>query len=65
VRNLFQGFDEPDSAALGLYTDRFGKPLSNVYRGNTFDRCTQVFAESEKGLWRAAETGENTIVRKD
>ena len=62
LRNRFQGFDEPDSAALGLYADRFGKPLSNVYRNNTFDGCTKVFSESEKGLWAAADTGENTVL---
>jgi hypothetical protein len=60
--NLFQGFGEPDSAALGLFPDRFGKPPANVYRGNAFDRCTQVFVESDKGLWKAADSGNNTIV---
>jgi hypothetical protein len=61
VGNRIYGFDEADSAALGLYPDRFGKPMANVYRGNTLERCTQVYAESEKGLWKAAQSGENVI----
>jgi hypothetical protein len=60
--NRFFGFDEPGSAALALYPDRFGKPLRNLYRGNLFQRCAAVMAESEQGLWNAALSGGNQFV---
>ena len=60
IGNQIHGFDEPDSAALGLYPDRFGKQLRNSYRSNSFDGCTRVFADAEKELWDAADTGENS-----
>jgi hypothetical protein len=62
VENQFHGFDEPDSAALGLYPDRFGRQLRNAYRRNTFGQCANVFAESEEGLWKAADIGETAVV---
>jgi hypothetical protein len=60
--NQIHGFDEPGSAALGLYPDRFGKPVRNIYRRNTFDRCASVFADADKKLWDSADTAENTIL---
>ncbi len=63
--NHVQGFDEPDSAALGLYPDQFGEPVRNVYRRNTFDGCSRMFVESEKALWEAADTGENSIITRN
>jgi hypothetical protein len=53
--NGFSGFDEAGSVALGLYPDRFGQPMKNVFRGNTFDACAAMVGEGVKGLWDAAQ----------
>lgn len=54
VGNLFQGFDEPGSVALGLYLDRQGQPPTGFYRNNQFSDCKQVVAEEQKGIWEKA-----------
>lgn len=61
VGNQIHGFDEPGAAALGLYRDLFGKPLRNSYRRNAVDKCASLFAEAEKELWNAADTGDNVM----
>lgn len=60
--NTFCGFDEPGSAALALYPDRFGKQPPNLYLRNVFDRCAAAVAESEKGLWEAASKSGNLFL---
>jgi hypothetical protein len=60
--NCVSGFDEAGSAALGLYPDRFGRPLQNLCRNNTFERCSSVVSESEKGLWDALVTSDNSFL---
>jgi hypothetical protein len=55
LNNTFSGFDEAGSTALGLYADRFGRAMSNLCRGNTFDRCPVVVREEAKGLWDAMQ----------
>jgi len=53
IGNQISGFDEPDSTALLINPDRLGKACPNLYRGNIFERCSKVVAESKKGLWKA------------
>ncbi len=62
VGNHFFGFDEPGSAALRLYPDRFGSPLQNLYRDNIFDHCANVLAEGSEKLWDAAGTTGNIFL---
>ncbi len=45
--NVFSGFDEPGSVALGIYPDRFGEPLQNLERGNTFTDCATPVGEQQ------------------
>lgn len=51
--NLFCGFDEPESVAVMLLPDRFGKAVANVVSGNLFERCGKPRGESQAGLWEA------------
>ena len=51
--NVFQGFDEPGSLALGLYLDRLGQPPASFYRGNQFVGCPKPVAEERPGMWAA------------
>ncbi len=60
--NRFYGFDEPGSAVLALFPDRFGKPLRSLYQGNLFEKCASVTSESQKGLWDASLSGGNTYL---
>jgi hypothetical protein len=62
VGNQISGFDEPDSAALGLYPDRLGKPLDILVRGNIFQHCTFVAAERQPELWNAAHVVDNEFL---
>jgi hypothetical protein len=59
VGNHFFGFDEPGTNVLGLWPDRSGNPLPNVYHRNTFDHCTAVVAPQAIRLWEAAYTRGN------
>jgi len=60
--NLFAGFDEPGSVALSLYPDRAGRTTTPLYRNNTFRQCAQVVAESQPGLWEAAQKSGNLFI---
>ena len=60
--NLFAGFDEPGSTALGLGPDRLGNPLANLYRGNTFRKCAAIIADTDKQWWSAAKSEGNTYL---
>lgn len=69
VRGLFQlednrffGFDEPDSAVLKLSPTRLGKPAACLVRGNTFQQCRNIVAETEAGLWKACVSTGNIFV---
>lgn len=53
IGNDISGFDEPASVGLSLYPDRFGKPMANLIRGNSIERCTVPVGESRQGLWEA------------
>ncbi len=59
IGNHFQGFDEAESAVLGLYPDPLGQPMPNTYLRNIFQGCAHVLAESQPGLWAASQTGDN------
>ena len=61
IGNSFSGFDEPGSAALMACPDHFGKPIPNVYQGNVFERCANVVAETQKGLWEASRREGNLL----
>jgi hypothetical protein len=62
LNNTFHGFDEPTGAVLGLFPDRMGRPLPNLYRDNIFEQCSAVVGESEKGLWEAAMKSGNLFL---
>lgn len=57
--NHLVGFTDPAGAALALYPDKLGKPLAIVARNNVFERCTNVVAESQPGLWDALQQSGN------
>ncbi|MDZ7615506.1 MAG: hypothetical protein U1E05_00790 [Patescibacteria group bacterium] len=60
--NVVVGFDEPESAALSLHPDRFGRLVRGLFHENMFERCGQVMRESQEGLWKAADTRGNLFV---
>jgi len=62
IGNHISGFDEPDSAALLLRPDRFGKTCPNLCRNNIFERCSAAVKESREGLWKAATTDGNFFI---
>ena len=51
--------DEPDAVALSLVVDRLGNVPPNLYRGNTFERCTRALAPGSEGCWEGAVTSGN------
>ncbi|MBM4085150.1 MAG: hypothetical protein FJ272_10210, partial [Planctomycetes bacterium] len=59
--NQFAGFDEPDSVALMLHPDPFGKTPRFVCRDNVFDRCPTPIGEGAEGVWKAAIKGGNVF----
>ncbi len=54
IGNQISGFDEPESAALGLYPDRAGRRLHPVIRDNVFVGCPRVVGPGAENLWPAA-----------
>ena len=62
IGNHIVGFDEPGSAALGIYPDPLGQACASAYRGNTFERCAKVAMQSRDGLWDAAMKAENVTI---
>ncbi|MGD9496585.1 MAG: right-handed parallel beta-helix repeat-containing protein [Armatimonadota bacterium] len=63
IGNQICGFDEPGSAALGLYPDRAGRQLQPVIRDNVFQRCRQVVGAGAQDLWPAATASGNVTVQ--
>ena len=61
LENQVSGFDEEGSVALQLHPDPLGRPGRRIFRGNTFERCRTPVAESEKGLWTAADAESNVV----
>ena len=61
LRNHVVDFDEPDSVAFGLYPDRLGNPLPNIYQANTLRGCANVIAQGAEELWAAAVRDGNTF----
>lgn len=59
IGNQISGFDEPGSAALGLYPDRAGRQLYPVIRDNIFVGCPRVVGPGAEDLWRAAVVQDN------
>ncbi len=57
--NQFCGFNEPDSVALMLHPDAFGKPLRLLCRDNVFTGCATPIAERTAGLWKACHATGN------
>jgi hypothetical protein len=62
IGNHISGFDEKDSAALMLYPSPLGKACPNLYLNNTFERCSNVVRESQKGLWEASKREGNAFL---
>jgi len=62
IGNQISGFDEPDSAALGLYPDRAGRELHPLIRNNVFERCPRVVGPGAEDLWPAAVVEGNVEV---
>ncbi len=60
--NRIVGFDEADSAALGLFADRLGQAPGISLRDNVIRGCGRAVAEERPGLWRSAERRQNTFV---
>ncbi len=54
IGNQFAGFDEPGSAVLGLFLDRFGQAPRSLYCDNTFERCNAMVAAEQQPVWDAA-----------
>ena len=48
IGNHISGFDEKDSTALFLAVDPFGRMGRNLYRDNTFEKCSHAMTESQK-----------------
>ena len=63
IDNHISGFDEESSAALTLVVDPLGRTIRSVYRNNTFQSCTRVVAEGQKGLWDAANSRGNITIK--
>lgn len=63
IGNHISNFDEPDSAALGLYPDRAGRDLHPLIRDNVFERCTRVVGAGAEDLWPAAVVQGNLEVK--
>jgi hypothetical protein len=59
--NRFVGFDGPNSTALLLQGDQFGKASRSVCRDNVFDQCTKPVGEGIPGVWDAAIKGGNVF----
>ena len=59
--NQFAGFDGPDSVALLLHPDRFGKPPRLICRDNLFDACTAPIGEGGESVWPAVIKGGNVF----
>ena len=62
IGNQIIGFDEKGSAALAIHPDPLGRACPNLYRGNVFERCSNVVAESKRGLWQASTTDGNLFI---
>ncbi|MEI6501834.1 MAG: hypothetical protein WCP21_12505, partial [Armatimonadota bacterium] len=60
--NQISGFDEPGGVGLQLVPDKLGKPLPNVYRGNSLQHCTVGVSESVAGLWEVSVRDGNSFV---
>ncbi|NLX96687.1 MAG: hypothetical protein GXY83_10970 [Rhodopirellula sp.] len=61
THNHFAGFDGPDSVALMLHVDPFGKVPRLICRDNVFEQCTNAVAEGAAGVWAAADKGGNVF----
>ena len=59
--NRFTGFDGPESVALLLQPDPFGKVPRFICRNNVFDQCTTPVGEGAAGVWNAAIKGGNVF----
>jgi hypothetical protein len=59
--NQFAGFDGPQSVALMLHPDPFGKVPRFICRDNVFDRCAKPVGEGAAGVWDAAIKGGNVF----
>jgi hypothetical protein len=64
IGNHICGFDEKDSSAFSLFGNLLGRAGQGLYRENIFERCTNIVAESQKGLWDAASR-EGNIINSD
>jgi len=62
IGNHISGFDEKDSAALLVNTNRLGEICHSLYRDNIFQNCSRVLRESEPGIWQASHTDGNLYV---
>jgi hypothetical protein len=62
--NHFAGFDGPNSVALLLKGDQFGKASRLVCRDNVFDQCTKPIGEGMPGVWKAAIKSGNVFGEK-
>ena len=60
--NCITGFNEPDSSALVLNPDRFGKVCPNMIRDNLFQKCSRVVKENQPGTWKASHTDGNLYI---
>jgi len=63
IGNHIVGFDEKGSSALAIYPDPLGRVCPNLYRCNTFERCTIAVKETQKGLWDAAKSEGNLFIK--
>jgi hypothetical protein len=57
--NQITGFDEHGSCGLLIMTDRSGKPLPNIYRGNIISFCTTGINEGKPGSLKLSKTNNN------
>lgn len=62
IGNHVSGFDEKGASALWLVADPLGRVAQSVYRDNVFQRCFQLFTETQPGLWPTAEEARNTVI---
>jgi hypothetical protein len=58
----FCGFDEEGSSALGLYPDRAGRDVRSAFIRNIFERCANVVAQGEQGLWEGSHVEGNLFL---
>ena len=62
IGNHFCGFDEDGCSALALHPDRAGRDVRSTFIRNIFERCANVVAESQEGLWEASLAADNLFL---